>query len=85
MSVRCSRLAFGYNAQRILYWFTIKRTDQYWEEVKRAGDGLRIIHYSSSPKPWATMGKPGGDLELLWQQKYMEYSANKDKLMAQRS
>ena len=65
--VRCARLTYGYNAQRILYWFTIKRTNQYWEEVKKSGDGLRIIHYSSSPKPWATMGKPGGDLELLWQ------------------
>jgi len=62
----CGRLSYGYNAQRILYWFTIKRTDQYWEEVKRSGDGLRIIHYSSSPKPWANMSKPGGDLELKW-------------------
>jgi glycogenin glucosyltransferase len=26
-----SRLPFGYNAQRILYWFTIKRTDGYWK------------------------------------------------------
>ena len=66
------RLPYGYNAQRILYWFTIKRTNSYWEEVKNSGDGLRIIHYSSSPKPWATLGKPGGDLELIWQNEYLE-------------
>ena len=29
-----SRLPYGYNAQRTLYWFTIKRTDGYWEAVK---------------------------------------------------
>lgn len=57
------RLPFGYNAQRILYWFTIKRTDGYWKEVEKDG-GIKILHYSSSPKPWE--GTPKGDLELLW-------------------
>jgi len=28
-----SRLPFGYNAQRILYWFTVKRTEGYWKEI----------------------------------------------------
>ena len=75
VQIKCARLAFGYNAQRILYWFTIKRTNQYWEEVKNSGDGLRIIHYSSSPKPWDSMGKIGGDLEVLWMQKFFECTA----------
>lgn len=70
-------MPFGWNAQRILHWFTIKRTDKYWEEVGKSGDGLRIIHYSSSPKPWNLLGKPGGDLELLWQSEYMNYVKHK--------
>jgi len=55
-----ARLPFGYNAQRILHWFTFKRTDGYWKAV----EPLKIIHYSSSPKPW--VGAPKGDLEMLW-------------------
>eukprot|EP00347_Sterkiella_histriomuscorum_P022967 403336458 len=65
-----SRLPYGYNAQRTLYWFTIKRTDGYWKEIINSKEGLVIIHYSSSPKPW--VGQPKGDLELLWFQTYME-------------
>ena len=61
-----SRLPFGYNAQRILYWFTVKRTDGYWKEVHP----LIIVHYSSSPKPWE--GPPRGDLELEWTQELLE-------------
>jgi len=34
--------------------------------------GIKIIHFSSSPKPWEKMGNPGGDLELLWQQKFIK-------------
>ncbi|CDW86810.1 family gt8 [Stylonychia lemnae] len=65
-----SRLPYGYNAQRTLYWFTIKRTDGYWKEVENTKDGIIIIHYSSSPKPWSSQQK--GDLELEWFKYYME-------------
>ena len=63
------RLPFTYNAQRILHWFTIKRTDGYWKEVEK--NGLKIIHYSSSPKPWE--GSSKGDLEMLWYSNYLDY------------
>lgn len=69
-----ARLPFGYNAQRILHWFTIKRTDGYWKEVEKDG-GLKIIHYSSSPKPWE--GPPKGDLEAIWYTTFLEYLTNK--------
>lgn len=69
------RLSFGYNAQRILQWFTIKRTDGYWKEVEKKG--LKIIHYSSSPKPWES--SPKGDLELIWYQTMMEFSMSSRK------
>jgi glycogenin glucosyltransferase len=55
-----ARLPFGYNAQRILHWFTFKKNPGYWE----AAGPLKIIHYSSSPKPW--VGAPKGDLEMQW-------------------
>ena len=67
-----SRLPYGFNAQRILYWFTIKRTDGYWKEVEKE---LYIIHYSSSPKPW--QGMPKGDLEAEWYQIFLECMQNK--------
>ena len=67
-----SHLPYGYNAQRILYWFTIKRTDGYWKEVEKE---LYIIHYSSSPKPWE--GMPTGDLEAIWYQTFLECMQNK--------
>ena len=58
-----SRLEYTWNCQRILYWFTIKRTRGYWETLEERK--IKIIHYSSSPKPWENMSKPGGDLELI--------------------
>lgn len=70
-----SRLPFTYNAQRILHWFTIKRTDGYWKEVE--SQNLKIIHYSSSPKPWE--GSPKGDLELIWYQTFLERSSKGSK------
>lgn len=64
-----SRLEYTWNCQRILHWFTVKRTTGYWDHLVRRG--IKILHYSSSPKPWETMGKPGGDLELKWQEMYV--------------
>jgi glycogenin len=66
------RLDYGFNAQRILHWFTIKRTDGYWREVEERG--LKIIHYSSSPKPWVEPLKPRGDLEALWTDYFLKMS-----------
>lgn len=56
-----SRLPFGYNAQRTMYWFTHEKRPGYWDSIQN----LKIIHYSSSPKPWES-GIKLGELELLW-------------------
>ena len=56
-----TRLPFGYNAQRTMYWFTHEKRPGYWDSIKN----LKIIHYSSSPKPWES-GIKLGELELLW-------------------
>lgn len=64
------RLPFRYNAQRTMYWFTHEKNKEYWESLKP----LKIIHYSSSPKPWECPGKAagvGGDLEWMWWQVYL--------------
>jgi len=59
----CSRLAFGYNAQRTMYWFTHEKRPGYWESISP----LKIVHFSSSPKPWeVSMGGSKGDLEHKW-------------------
>ncbi|KAL3764879.1 hypothetical protein ACHAWO_006727 [Cyclotella atomus] len=44
-----SRLSFGYNAQRFMHHCTFGKQPKYWDE---GIEDLRIIHYSSSPKPW---------------------------------
>jgi len=63
------RLSFGYNAQRLLYSLTHDKRPGYWESIKP----LKIIHYSSTPKPWETSG-PKGDLEFLWWSTFMDLS-----------
>jgi len=76
-----SRLPFKYNAQRTMYWFTHEKRPGYWESI----GPLKIIHYSSSPKPWQESPPPPssgkqvegkkllrlGDLEWLWWQHYL--------------
>lgn len=68
-----SRLSFTYNAQRTLYWFTYKKQPGYWNSIKP----LKIVHYSSSPKPWEVSpnnsgsGSNLGELEFLWWRTYM--------------
>jgi glycogenin glucosyltransferase len=44
-----SRLPFGYNAQRFMHHCTFQKQPKYWNE---GIEDLRIIHFSSSPKPW---------------------------------
>ena len=46
-----SRLSFGYNAQRFMHHCTYEKQPKYWND---GIDDLRIIHFSSSPKPWET-------------------------------
>lgn len=46
-----SRLSFGYNAQRFMHHCTSEKQPKYWDE---GIDQVRIIHFSSSPKPWET-------------------------------
>lgn len=62
----CSRLPFGYNALRVMQWYTKKRP-QYWQAVKP----LKVIHFCSSPKPWEdSVLRRGGPLEQQWWQLY---------------
>ena len=42
------RLPFRYNAQRTLHWFTAQRNPGYWNIIRP----IKIVHFSSSPKPW---------------------------------
>ena len=44
-----SRLPFGYNAQRFMHHCTYEKQPKYWDD---AIEDIRIIHFSSSPKPW---------------------------------
>lgn len=60
ISSAASRLSFGYNALRIMQWFT-KKKPEYWKAIKP----LKIVHYCSSPKPWEDRIR-GGELEQLW-------------------
>ena len=62
-----ARLPFGYNAQRTLHWLTHAKQPGYWEAVRP----LKVVHFSSSPKPWECGRdergrRTGGELELLW-------------------
>lgn len=64
------RLPFAYNAQRTLFWFTQAKCPGYWDSCRP----LKVIHFSSSPKPWeCPPGKSavGGDLEWIWWQVYL--------------
>jgi len=62
------RLPFGFNMQRTLYWFTYSVRPGYWDSI----DPKKIVHFSSSPKPWETsMDKARGDLEWQWWQTLM--------------
>lgn len=42
------RFSFGYNALRLMEWYTKKKAS-YWDSIENQ---LYIIHYCSSPKPW---------------------------------
>jgi glycogenin glucosyltransferase len=48
-----AKLSFGYNAQRFLYHCTHEKQPNYWDMAV----DLHVIHFSSSPKPWATIGR----------------------------
>ena len=62
-----NRLPFCYNAQRTLFWMTHERQPGYWNVIGKK----KIIHYSSSPKPWLDVQKKG-ELEILWWSTYSE-------------
>jgi hypothetical protein len=62
-----ARLAFRYNAQRTLHWFTHPKAPGYW----RAVQPVAVLHFSSSPKPWEAPGKKG-ELELVWWKFFMQ-------------
>jgi len=49
--------------------FTMKRTDGYWKEVERKG--IKILHFSSSPKPWD--GNAICQADTIWKSYFMEF------------
>lgn len=61
-----ARLPFAYNAQRTLHWMTHAKTPGYWEAVQP----VKVLHFSSSPKPWEE-AKRKGELEMLWWQHFL--------------
>lgn len=61
-----ARLPFRYNAQRTLYWMTHDREPGYWEACKP----IKVLHFSSSPKPWQSTNKKG-HLDLIWWHHYL--------------
>lgn len=67
-SGRLVRLAFGFNCQRTMYYFT-KTKPLYWSKAVRPH--MRILHFSSTPKPWSFTFEQLRDrndpLENLWQ------------------
>ncbi|KAF0701185.1 Aste57867_8336 [Aphanomyces stellatus] len=62
-----ARLPFAYNAQRTMHWLTHDTKPGYWDAVGR----VKILHCSSSPKPWENPAKKG-ELEMLWWHYYTE-------------
>jgi glycogenin glucosyltransferase len=72
-----ARLAFGYNAQRVLFDLTsCNGKSSYWDLT--ISPDLHIVHYSNAPKPWeiakSTSSNNNADdsdsLTLLWQNWY---------------
>jgi len=67
-----NRLPFAYNAQRTLYWMTHNSQPGYWEAV----GPIKVLHFSSSPKPWDAPDRKG-DLEMIWWTTYAELAGRK--------
>ena len=63
---RLARLPFAYNAQRTLHWFTHAKAPGYWDACKP----IKILHFSSAPKPWQSPDKKGV-LEMFWWDQYL--------------
>jgi len=63
------RLPFQFNAQRTMYYFTMKNPG-YWSSIQP----IKILHFCSSPKPWQpkALAKGLGELETLWWKMYTE-------------
>lgn len=72
-----SRLPFRYNAQRTLYWMTHDREPGYWNTVKP----IKILHFSSSPKPWQSTNKKG-HLDLIWWHHFLSCQQSDDSPLA---
>jgi len=62
-----NRLPFAYNAQRTLFWMTNQAQPGYWKAIGKK----KILHFSSSPKPWLDSERKG-ELEMLWWSTYTE-------------
>lgn len=56
-----ARLGFGYNAQRFMFHCTYEKQPNYWDLA--VAPDLHVIHFSSSPKPWETLGKPKQEVQ----------------------
>ena len=53
-------------AQRTLHWFTHAKAPGYWDACKP----IKILHFSSAPKPWQSPDKKG-ELEMVWWDQYL--------------
>ena len=60
-SEEAARLPFQYNAQRTMHWLTYAKQPGYWDAIQP----VKILHFSSSPKPWDAPEKKG-PLEMIW-------------------
>ena len=68
-----NRLPFSYNAQRTLHWMTFTKQPGYWNAIQP----IKILHFSSTPKPWED-GAKKGDLEMLWWEVYLQSKLTPD-------
>ena len=59
------RLGFAYNAQRTMYYMT-KAKPGYWKAI----EPIKVLHYSSTPKPWQQTSNKLGELEIQWWHMY---------------
>ncbi|GLE09140.1 hypothetical protein PINS_up020731 [Pythium insidiosum] len=53
-----------------MYWLVNDKNPGYWDAVQP----IKILHFSSNPKPWDDPRRKG-DLEMLWWQLYTESRA----------
>ena len=70
LSLSCAPCVLGERAELragTMHWMTSEKAPGYWNVCKP----IKILHFSSSPKPWEDP-KRKGELELIWWQHYIQ-------------